>query len=114
MRDARHASACSKWTATGSAAFRRLAGVRSCEFCDIIVTYGRKVRSKPVAHVIAGSGNGRTAASVFITLADDNLVGDRATQEMLRRPDGRAAVPIACADVGGRGARPRALELCRH
>ena len=49
-----------------------------CEFCDIIVTYGRKVRAKPVAHVIAELQQWADHGVDFVTLADDNLVGDRA------------------------------------
>jgi len=49
----------------------------SCEFCDIIVTYGRKVRSKPVENVIGELQAWADAGVDFVTIADDNLVGDR-------------------------------------
>ncbi|MBK9973353.1 MAG: B12-binding domain-containing radical SAM protein [Planctomycetes bacterium] len=49
----------------------------SCEFCDIIVTYGRKVRSKPVENVVKELQVWADAGVDFITIADDNLVGDR-------------------------------------
>ena len=49
----------------------------SCEFCDIIVTYGRKVRSKPIANVLRELQAWADAGMDFVTLADDNLVGDR-------------------------------------
>ncbi|MBK8206351.1 MAG: B12-binding domain-containing radical SAM protein [Planctomycetes bacterium] len=49
----------------------------SCEFCDIIVTYGRKVRAKPIENVIEELENWAKAGVDFITIADDNLVGDR-------------------------------------
>lgn len=49
----------------------------NCEFCDIIVTYGRKVRQKPIENVIAELENWAKAGVDFITIADDNLVGDR-------------------------------------
>ena len=56
-----------------------------CEFCDIIVTYGRKVRAKPIAHVIAELQQWADHGVDFVTLADDNLVGDRAyCRQMLR------------------------------
>lgn len=49
----------------------------SCEFCDIIVTYGRKVRAKPIENVIEELERWAKAGVDFITIADDNLVGDR-------------------------------------
>lgn len=49
----------------------------NCEFCDIIVTYGRKVRAKPIENVIAELENWAKAGVDFVTIADDNLVGDR-------------------------------------
>jgi radical SAM superfamily enzyme YgiQ (UPF0313 family) len=56
-----------------------------CEFCDIIVTYGRKVRAKPIEHVIAELQQWADRGVDFVTLADDNLIGDRAyCRQMLR------------------------------
>ncbi len=49
----------------------------TCEFCDIIVTYGRKVRAKPIENVIKELQAWADRGVYFITLADDNLVGDR-------------------------------------
>jgi radical SAM superfamily enzyme YgiQ (UPF0313 family) len=49
----------------------------TCEFCDIIVTYGRKVRAKPIENVIVELQAWADAGVDFITIADDNLVGDR-------------------------------------
>ncbi len=49
----------------------------NCEFCDIIVTYGRKVRSKPIENVIKELQQWADAGVDFVTIADDNLVGDR-------------------------------------
>jgi radical SAM superfamily enzyme YgiQ (UPF0313 family) len=49
----------------------------NCEFCDIIVTYGRKVRAKPIENVIKELENWGKAGVDFVTIADDNLVGDR-------------------------------------
>ncbi len=49
----------------------------NCEFCDIIVTYGRKVRQKPIENVIAELEKWAKAGVDFVTIADDNLVGDR-------------------------------------
>ena len=49
----------------------------NCEFCDIIVTYGRKVRTKPIENVIKELQTWADAGVDFVTIADDNLVGDR-------------------------------------
>ncbi len=49
----------------------------TCEFCDIIVTYGRKVRAKPIENVLKELQAWADAGVDFITIADDNLVGDR-------------------------------------
>ena len=57
----------------------------TCEFCDIIVMYGRKVRFKPTEQVILEieAWHRRGAAQVFF--ADDNFVGNRAyAKELLR------------------------------
>ena len=57
----------------------------TCEFCDIIVMYGRKMRFKPVEQVIqeVEAWHRRGAAQVFF--ADDNFVGNRAyAKELLR------------------------------
>ena len=57
----------------------------TCEFCDIIVTYGRKVRSKPIENVIKELQAWADAGVDFITIADDNLVGDRVyAKQMLK------------------------------
>ena len=91
-----------------------------CEFCDIIVTYGRKVRAKPVAHVIAELQQWADHGVDFVTLADDNLVGDRAyCRQMLRAvADWNRArtVPISLyAEMSVDAVRdPELLELCRQ
>jgi radical SAM superfamily enzyme YgiQ (UPF0313 family) len=57
----------------------------TCEFCDIIVMYGRKMRFKPVAQVLqeVRAWKARGASQVFF--ADDNFVGHRAyAKELLR------------------------------
>ncbi len=57
----------------------------SCEFCDIIVMYGRKMRFKPVAQVLqeVRAWHARGLAQVFF--ADDNFIGHRAyAKEVLR------------------------------
>jgi radical SAM superfamily enzyme YgiQ (UPF0313 family) len=57
----------------------------TCEFCDIIVMYGRKMRFKPIAQVIQEleAWQARGAGKVFF--ADDNFIGNRAyAKELLR------------------------------
>ena len=57
-----------------------------CEFCDIIVTFGRRPRIKTSAQVIAeldAIRQGRACDIVFIV--DDNLIGNKkAIKEVLR------------------------------
>jgi radical SAM superfamily enzyme YgiQ (UPF0313 family) len=57
----------------------------TCEFCDIIVMYGRTMRFKPVAHVIREieAWQARGAGKVFF--ADDNFIGNRAYAKDLLR-----------------------------
>jgi radical SAM superfamily enzyme YgiQ (UPF0313 family) len=91
-----------------------------CECCDIIVTYGRQVRAKPVAHVIAELQHWADRGVDFVTLADDNLVGDRAyCRQMLRAVadwNRACAVPISVyAEMSVDAVRdPELLELCRQ
>src|SRR5207248_155685 len=57
----------------------------TCEFCDIIVMYGRKMRFKPVSQVLqeVQAWHARGASQVFF--ADDNFIGNRAyAKELLR------------------------------
>jgi len=57
----------------------------SCEFCDIIVMYGRKMRFKPVEQILqeVRAWHARGASQVFF--ADDNFIGNRAyAKELLR------------------------------
>src|SRR5262245_27406730 len=57
----------------------------TCEFCDIIVMYGRKMRFKPVERVLGEvtAWQARGAAHVFF--ADDNFIGHRAYAKDLLR-----------------------------
>jgi radical SAM superfamily enzyme YgiQ (UPF0313 family) len=57
----------------------------TCEFCDIIVMYGRKMRFKPVEQVLweVRAWQSRGASHVFF--ADDNFVGHRAYAKDLLR-----------------------------
>lgn len=57
----------------------------TCEFCDIIVMYGRKMRFKPVEQVLQEVAAWHKQGVLQIFFADDNFVGNRAyAKEMLR------------------------------
>lgn len=57
----------------------------SCEFCDIITLYGRKMRTKPIEHVLAEFKTLFRLGGERIFLVDDNFIGDPGyTSELLR------------------------------
>lgn len=57
----------------------------TCEFCDIIVMYGRKMRFKPTAQVLQEVKNWHRRGVAQVFFADDNFVGNRAyAKELLR------------------------------
>lgn len=92
----------------------------TCEFCDIIVTYGRKVRAKPIETVLFELERWASQGIDFVLFADDNLVGDRAYCRRMLKAVGdwnRARrVPLALvAEMSVDGVRdPELLELCRY
>lgn len=49
----------------------------SCEFCDIIVMAGRRVRTKPVENVLREVAATRCAGSGSIFFTDDNFIGNQ-------------------------------------
>src|SRR5215510_3508409 len=49
----------------------------TCEFCDIIVTFGRRPRLKTSEQVLARSEERRRAELNIIFVVDDNLIGNR-------------------------------------
>lgn len=56
-----------------------------CEFCDIIVVFGRKPRLKTAAQVIAELENLRAHNLSTVFIVDDNLIGNKkAIKELLR------------------------------
>ncbi len=57
----------------------------TCEFCDIIVMYGRKMRFKPVRQVIAEVEAWADRGATYLFFADDNFVGHRAYAKDLLR-----------------------------
>jgi radical SAM superfamily enzyme YgiQ (UPF0313 family) len=57
----------------------------TCEFCDIIVMYGRTMRFKPVAQVLGEVAAWKAQGVAQVFFADDNFVGHRAyAKELLR------------------------------
>jgi radical SAM superfamily enzyme YgiQ (UPF0313 family) len=57
----------------------------TCEFCDIIVMYGRKVRVKTIDQVVREVEAWHKVGVPMVFFADDNFVGNRAyTKEVLR------------------------------
>src|SRR5262245_59413776 len=57
----------------------------TCEFCDIIVMYGRKMRFKPVEQVLEEVKAWHARGVMQLFFADDNFVGHRAyAKELLR------------------------------
>jgi radical SAM superfamily enzyme YgiQ (UPF0313 family) len=57
----------------------------TCEFCDIIVMYGRKVRFKPVEQVLSEVEAWHRRGVVQVFFADDNFVGNRTYAKGLLR-----------------------------
>jgi radical SAM superfamily enzyme YgiQ (UPF0313 family) len=56
-----------------------------CEFCDIIVTFGRRPRIKTKAQVIAELEAVRQSGTWIVFIVDDNLIGNKkAIKEILR------------------------------
>ncbi|HXZ00597.1 MAG TPA: radical SAM protein [Stellaceae bacterium] len=56
-----------------------------CEFCDIIVVFGRRPRLKSVAQVVAELEALRAERVPYVFVVDDNLIGNkRAVKELLR------------------------------
>ena len=49
----------------------------TCEFCDIIVTFGRRPRLKTSAQVIAELESFRDAGLRIVFIVDDNLIGNK-------------------------------------
>src|SRR5262249_31972575 len=56
-----------------------------CEFCDIIVTFGRRPRIKTPAQVLDELDAVRAQGMRIVFIADDNLIGNKkAIKEVLR------------------------------
>jgi len=71
----------------------------SCEFCDIIVVFGRKMRFKPIDQVLREVEAWRRNGVSVVFFADDNFVGHRAyARELLQalaRWNSRQRRPLA-------------------
>ena len=57
----------------------------TCEFCDIIVMYGRKMRFKPIEQVLQEVQSWHALGMTQVFFADDNFVGNRAYAKDLLR-----------------------------
>jgi radical SAM superfamily enzyme YgiQ (UPF0313 family) len=57
----------------------------TCEFCDIIVMYGRKMRYKPVEQVLSEVKAWHRLGVPQVFFADDNFIGNRAYAKDLLR-----------------------------
>src|SRR5205085_2929641 len=56
-----------------------------CEFCDIIVTFGRRPRIKSIPQVITELEMFRALGKEFLFIVDDNLIGNKkALKEILQ------------------------------
>jgi radical SAM superfamily enzyme YgiQ (UPF0313 family) len=70
--------------ASGALQFSRGCPFR-CEFCDIIVTFGRRPRMKKPEHVLEELDDMRTAGFFSCFIVDDNFIGNKkAAKELLR------------------------------
>lgn len=57
-----------------------------CAFCDVIYTYGRAVRQKPVDRVLEEVATARRLGAKVVMFADDSFAADRKyVKELLRR-----------------------------
>jgi radical SAM superfamily enzyme YgiQ (UPF0313 family) len=57
----------------------------TCEFCDIIVTFGRKPRTKPPQQLIDELDDMRKAGFYSAFIVDDNFIGNKAAAKELLR-----------------------------
>jgi radical SAM superfamily enzyme YgiQ (UPF0313 family) len=57
----------------------------TCEFCDIIVMYGRKMRYKPIEQVLQEIEAWHRLGCTQVFFADDNFIGNRAYAKDLLR-----------------------------
>ncbi len=57
----------------------------TCEFCDIIVTFGRRPRLKTAGQVIAEIEALHAEGAVFVFIVDDNLIGNKAAIKPILR-----------------------------
>ncbi len=57
----------------------------TCEFCDIIVMYGRKPRTKPVARLVAEIEALHALGAHDVFVVDDNFIGNKKAAKALLR-----------------------------
>jgi radical SAM superfamily enzyme YgiQ (UPF0313 family) len=70
--------------ASGSLQFSRGCPFQ-CEFCDIIVTFGRRPRTKPPAQVLEELDEMRRVGFFSCFIVDDNFIGNKKTAKELLR-----------------------------
>jgi radical SAM superfamily enzyme YgiQ (UPF0313 family) len=70
--------------ASGSLQFSRGCPFQ-CEFCDIIVTYGRRPRTKPPEQVVEELDDMRKAGFFSCFIVDDNFIGNKKAAKALLR-----------------------------
>jgi radical SAM superfamily enzyme YgiQ (UPF0313 family) len=61
----------------------------TCEFCDIIVTFGRRPRLKTGGQVLAEITALRAQGAEFVFIVDDNLIGNKGAIKPILREVGR-------------------------
>ena len=67
-----------------------------CEFCDIIVTFGRRPRIKTSAQVIAElEAHAQSRACDIVFIVDDNLIGNKKAIKACSASDRLAAEATA-------------------
>ena len=62
----------------------------TCEFCDIIVMYGRRPRTKPVARLVAEVDALHALGAHDVFVVDDNFIGNKKAAKALLRELGCA------------------------
>ena len=80
----------------------------TCEFCDIIVTFGRKPRLKTSEQVIAELESFMQAGLKIVFVVDDNLIGNKKAIKPVLRDDHRLAAGERLS-ARARSPRPRSI-----
>ena len=82
-----------------------------CEFCDIIVTFGRRPRLKTSEQVVAEIEALRTQGIAIVFIVDDNLIGNKKAIKAFLRDvaawQARAWLPAHASSPRRRSTWPR-------